>query len=165
MSGYTIQHIPESQQAQAVKELFRVLRPAASLCVITDVRLTRWHRGLVFSARAVRKVLKTLGLVRPPLGSAIQGDVTKQPYPLYFVSRDLAWWRELGTGLTDQCSVECIRLFQRNEYQHIFGDSTRWARVIRAVETCFPRFLARASAYCLVELRKDSVTRNVASGC
>ena len=54
----------------------------------------------MFTARAVRKVLKTLGLVRPPLGSAIQGEVATQPYPLYFVSRDLAWWRARRYGLT-----------------------------------------------------------------
>jgi uncharacterized protein YbaR (Trm112 family) len=38
VSGYTIQHIPESLQLAAIKEIFRVIRPNAHLCILTEVK-------------------------------------------------------------------------------------------------------------------------------
>jgi ubiquinone/menaquinone biosynthesis C-methylase UbiE/uncharacterized protein YbaR (Trm112 family) len=155
VSGYTIQHIPESQQAQAVRELFRVLRPSSSLCVITDVRLGRWHRALVFTLRGIRKILKTLRIVRPiePVVHP-DGASANQPHHLYCVTHEWRWWQRLGQELGARYSVECIRLLLRDEFEWVFGRSTRAAQLLRAVETCFPRLLARASAYCLVDYRK-----------
>jgi len=36
----------------------------------------------------------------------------------------------------------------------LFGQSTKPAKVIRVLQTCFPRLLARGSAFCLLDLYK-----------
>jgi ubiquinone/menaquinone biosynthesis C-methylase UbiE len=98
ISGYTIQHIPESQQLQAVKELYRVIRPNAHLCILTEVRYSRKRRVLFFLLRSVRKLLKVSHLIRspvPPLSSK-QTHVERPPHELYFFPREVTWWKEVA---------------------------------------------------------------------
>jgi ubiquinone/menaquinone biosynthesis C-methylase UbiE/uncharacterized protein YbaR (Trm112 family) len=156
VSGYTIQHIPESQQVQAIMELVRVLRPAAHLCVITDVRPNMWHRACFQCFRAVMKVFRILGVVPQPssAGPRQSANGAAPPHSLYFMSHDWKWWRQIAKELAIHESVECMRLFQKSEYELLFGDSARIVSFVRALETCFPRLLARASAYCLVDFAK-----------
>jgi len=53
ISGYTIQHIPESQQLTAIRELYRIIRPHAHLCILTDMRYSPQHQALFFSLAGV----------------------------------------------------------------------------------------------------------------
>jgi len=157
VSAYTIQHIPDSQQAQAVKELYRVLHPSAHLCIITDVAHTRWHEGIVFFCRAIKKILKTLGLVGRSAPEAQAHETvtgSEPPHSLYFVTHDWKWWQRVGNKVTNRSSLECLRLFTKPEYELLFGQSTKPAKVIRVLQTCFPRLLARGSAFCLLDLYK-----------
>ena len=158
VSAYTIQHIPEAQQVRALQELFRVLRPAAHLCVITEVQPTRWHHALFLGFRAIRKILRGLGIGRSAARPESRADpaVVRPPQQLYSRLHDWQWWRRRAEELTSQCSVECLRLLRKSEYEWLFGQSTRAAKLVRAGETCFPRSLARASAYCLIDLWKPS---------
>jgi SAM-dependent methyltransferase/uncharacterized protein YbaR (Trm112 family) len=156
ISGYTIQHIPDSQQETAVRELYRVLSPNSHLCFFTDVEIGRAHDIV---RRAIRACAALVGS-RPsrrerPLAEAA-GGAPNAPSALYFRARSTAWWRDLAGSLTPSSSVETLRLLTRNEFRGVFGESNRAARVLDALESCFPKALAFASAYCLVDLRKPS---------
>lgn len=157
ISGYTIQHISESQQSDAVKELYRVLSPGSHLCVIGDLRWNRAHHLLVSVMRTIRKVSRLLsaGKAAPNWRQTEhQGIISKAPHELYFHARDIAWWRTQAQGLTHTFSIEGFRLFGKAEFGSLFGESRRAARTVRKLEALFPRLTAGMSAYLLVDLLK-----------
>jgi SAM-dependent methyltransferase/uncharacterized protein YbaR (Trm112 family) len=156
VSGYTIQHIADSRQARAVEELYRVLKPGARLCVISGVTRTRAHRALV---RAVRGIIRALRLL--PAHSSLGGEQSRRlsgspapPHELYSYMHDLAWWHKHARTLTNTYSVEGLRLFNKAEFESLFGDSRPAAKAVRALETLFPKTAARMCAYILVDLCK-----------
>ena len=65
ISGYTIQHIAEHLQFVAIKEIFRVIKPNAHLCILTDVTYSVWHKGLFHCLMAARKLFEILHLIVP----------------------------------------------------------------------------------------------------
>jgi ubiquinone/menaquinone biosynthesis C-methylase UbiE/uncharacterized protein YbaR (Trm112 family) len=157
VSGYTIQHIEESQQSEAVAELYRVLKPRSHLCVITDLQRNRAHRTLVLAVRAMRKVLRLLSINETGVNRQKVPQVSaspKPPHQLYYHERDLAWWRKQARGLTDCYALEGLRLFSKEEFEFLFGGSMRAAKTIRALEVLFPGLAARMCAYLLVDLFK-----------
>jgi uncharacterized protein YbaR (Trm112 family) len=154
ISGYTIQHLPEAQQARGVRELYRVLGVGSHLCFFTDVSCGRGHDIMRVALRGFATLLGILPSDRSDsaVGESVQASAA--PHPLYFRAHSTAWWRDLGSSLTPFRRVQSLRLLTRNEFRHIFGDSNRAARVLDAVETCFPGVLAHVSAYCLVDIKK-----------
>ena len=58
--------------------------------------------------------------------------------------------------MTDAHTLEGFRLFRKEEFQLLFGESARAAKVVRALEMLFPRLAARMCAYVLVDLKKPS---------
>lgn len=157
VSAYTIQHIAESQQSEAVAELYRVLKPRSHLCIIGDLQQTRAHRTLVLAVRAIRKVLRLLSISGTRANRQQVAQVSafpKPPYQLYSHARDLAWWRKQARGLTDCCALEGLRLFRKEEFEFLFGESMRAAKTVRALEVLFPGLAARMCAYLLVDFFK-----------
>ena len=156
VSGYTIQHIPESQQLSAVEELYRVLSPGAHLCIFTDIPYSRRHKVLLFTLRAFRKLLKTLRLVRRPSSPSDprKNAEADPPHQLYFHSQKPSWWKEAARGLTDRYSIESLRLLNKFEFEWLYGRSNRAAKTLRWVESVFPRLTCGMSAYCLVDIYK-----------
>jgi ubiquinone/menaquinone biosynthesis C-methylase UbiE/uncharacterized protein YbaR (Trm112 family) len=156
VSGYTIQHIADSQQIRAVTELYRVLKPGGHLCIISDLEKSRGHKLLMMGARAIRKILKADRFNGAPWPSESTGVAARHapPCELYFKGRDIAWWRRLARSLTGSYSLEGLRLFQMEEFQFLFADSMQAARTVRALETLFPKLSARMCAYLLVDLYK-----------
>ncbi|MDF0645873.1 MAG: methyltransferase domain-containing protein [Nitrospira sp.] len=155
VSGYTIQHIPESLQLGAVQELFRVIRPNAHLCIFTEVRYSIWHTGLFFVLRIFRKLWKVLHLGSahthmPPNAPGRE----PAPHQLYYFFRNRAWWKQVAGELTNEHSVESLRILNKSEFEWLFGQSNRAAKALRLVETAFPRLTSIMSAYCLIDLRK-----------
>ncbi len=156
VSGYTIDHIPASQQLQAVKELFRTLRPGKHVCLIVGVQHSWWHGALVRTCQAVRKVLRLLRIIRPrPPAQAPAVEAAPPPHQLYYHVRRLNWWREAARQLTKTYSLECMRVFTIEEFELLFGDSNRAAKLVRAWETAYPRLAARFSHHCLIDLCKE----------
>jgi len=157
LSAYTIQHIAESQQSEALAELYRVLKPRSHLCVIGDLRRNRAHRTLVLAIQAIRKVLRLLSIIGTPANrqQVAQGSaLPKPPHELYFHARDAAWWRKQARGLTDSFALEGFRLFGKGEFEFLFGESMRAAKTVRALEVLFPGLAARMCAYLLVDFLK-----------
>ena len=157
VSAYTIQHIAESQQSEAVAELYRVLKPRSHLCIIGDLQRTRAHRTLVLAARAIRKVLRLLSISGTRANRQQVTQVSafpKPPYQLYFAARDLAWWRRQARGLTNSYALEGFRLFKKEEFEFLFGESMRAAKTVRALEVLFPGLAARMCAFLLVDFFK-----------
>jgi SAM-dependent methyltransferase/uncharacterized protein YbaR (Trm112 family) len=155
VSGYTVQHIESSRQSTAVAELYRVLGPGAHLCLLSQINSTRTHHALVRTLKGIRKVLTPLGnhasqkRAPNPVSSS-----AAPPHGLYFHGRDLAWWRKVASGLTDSYSVEGIRVFGKEEFETLFGNSRRAAEAVRALEALFPKIAARLCAYMLLDLSK-----------
>jgi SAM-dependent methyltransferase/uncharacterized protein YbaR (Trm112 family) len=159
VSAYTVQHVAESRQSKAVAELYRVLKPGAHLCVISGIRRARAHRGLLRAVRGIKKALRLLQADAPLRSGQLLERTGSQvpPHDLYYRDQDLAWWRKLARGLTNSYSVEGVRLFNREEFEFLFGDSMRAAKAVRALEALFPRIAARMCAYILVDLSKTKV--------
>jgi SAM-dependent methyltransferase/uncharacterized protein YbaR (Trm112 family) len=162
VSAYTVQHIPESQQAAAVKELYRVLRPAAHLCILTEVRPSRGHDRFLFLLRVLTKTLKLLRLFRraqaPPTSPAPR---TGRPQvPLYFVPQSLYWWRDLASGLAGSYSIESLRVLKKVEFEWLFGSSNLAAKILHLLQGLFPRLTARVSFFCLIDLAKPTQDRS-----
>jgi SAM-dependent methyltransferase/uncharacterized protein YbaR (Trm112 family) len=156
VSGYTIQHIPASQQCTAIQELYRVITPGTHLCILTDVQPRRAHRAFFFLLRALRKVLKMMRLAVPyaPPRSGRAAVAESPPPGPYSQLRDIAWWKESAGSLTASFSVEALRLLSKQEYEYLFGSSNRAAKVLRSLEDAFPRLASRLATCCLIDLRK-----------
>ena len=156
VSAYTIQHIAESQQLDAIAELYRVLKPGSHLCIVTWIPHSWAHRSLFFALRAIRTILNLLsiGRVRPMLHGAQPNTLPSPPQKLYCCNRDLAWWRTAARNLSCAYSVEGLRLFATEEFEFLFGESVRSARIVRALETLFPRLAATMCVYLLVDVVK-----------
>ena len=156
VSGYTIQHIPESQQIPAIKDVYRVIRPNAHLCIFTDVKYSMQHRGLLFVLRALRKLLKVLRLVLPPHppSDSVKKSGEDQPHPLYFHGQEPAWWKKVARELTDRYSIESLRLLNKSEFEWLYGRSNRAAKALRLIESVFPRMTSGMSVYRLIDICK-----------
>jgi ubiquinone/menaquinone biosynthesis C-methylase UbiE len=157
VSAYTVQHIAESQQSEALAELYRVLKPRSHLCVISDLQQTRAHRALVLILRAIREVLRLLSIRRTRANRQQGAQVSARPKPphqLYFHGQDLAWWRKQARGLTGSYALVGLRLFKKEEFELLFGVSMRAAKTVRALEVLFPGLAARMCAYLLVDFYK-----------
>ncbi len=154
VSGYTIQHIPDGQQRVAVKELHRVLRPGAHLCIFTDVQTSRFHRAFYLVQRAVSAVVRPVRRSDASPAASLSGVTPARP--LYFLPRTLRWWRELAAELTGRSSIEALRTLSKPEFERLYGESGRAVVVLRAVESLAPRLAARVSHYCLVDIEKHA---------
>jgi len=152
VSGYTIQHIPDGQQKVAVRELHRVLRPGAHLCIFTDVQTSPVHRAFYLVQRAVSAVA---GVGRRSGASGASPMLLAPAKPLYFLPRTLRWWREVAAELTGRYSIEALRSLSKPEFERIYGRSNRAVVVLRAFESFAPRLTARVSHYCLVDIEKQ----------
>ncbi len=161
ISGYTIQHVPESQQLRAVKELYRVIRPSARLCILTEVRNSTKHKGLILLLRSVRKLLEVLHLIRPPVPSPSAPSSEKMcveppPHELYFLPREVAQWKKIAGELTSRYSIESLRILNKSEFERLFGRSNYAAKALRLIENTFPRLTSGVSAYCLIDIGKPT---------
>ena len=158
VSAYTIQHIAESQQSKAVAELYRVLKPGGHLCIVSDVQRKWAHRSLILTVRVFRKIFKLLFVRRARANLQISSvsDPPTPPHKLYFISRDIRWWRNLARSLTDSYTIEAFRIFRKDEFEMLFGESMRAAQIVHALETLFPRLAARMCSYVIVDLFEEN---------
>jgi ubiquinone/menaquinone biosynthesis C-methylase UbiE len=156
ISGYTIQHIGEAQQSEAVAELYRVLKPGNHLCIITDLQRSGAHRALMLTLRIIRKSrhLLSIGQSRVSREQNEQRPVLEPPHQLYFHAQNLAWWRNQAHQLTNSYSLEGLRIFAKDEFEFLFGHSIRSAKIVRALEALFPKFAAKICSYLLVDIFK-----------
>ena len=161
VSGYTIQHIPDSQQGRAVEELYRVIRPGAHLCILTDVPYTRGHRLLVLALRAMRKLSRVLRMAspRPDPSASPRGSREEAPHALYSHVRGRAWWKGVARELTHRCRIESLRLLNKWEFESLYGGSNRAAKALRWIEGAFPRWMSGLSAYCVIDICKPASGR------
>ena len=155
ISGYTVQHIPKSQQQLAVQELYKVIRPGAHLCILTHVRSSLGRRGLSFPLRISQKLLAALGLARKASIGSPRMKASAQPEPLYFFPRKVAWWKKVAGELSRSYSVETLRILSKREFKSLFGTSNRAAKFMRLIESAAPRLTSGLSAYCLVDIHKE----------
>ena len=160
VSGYTIHHVPESQQIPAIRELYRVMRPNAHLCIITVVTKLRQHGALLFVLRAILKLLRVLRLARPYQSSSfwptINQPTLEPPHRLYSQVRETAWWKNVARELTDEYTIECLRLLTVFEFNGLYGRSNRAAKALRGIESLFPRLAANMAATCLIDICKPA---------
>ncbi|MGH9432962.1 MAG: class I SAM-dependent methyltransferase, partial [Terriglobia bacterium] len=148
VSGYTIQHVPEPEQKQTVAELYRFLAPNKYCCIMTDTGRSV-ARSLLFRAL---KMLTKSAFNEP---NADRNSSISPPAELYFVPHNTAWWRSTVRELDGTSSVEALRIFEKREFEVLFGHSIKAAKKLRALEAIMPRLLAGISKYCLVSFSKS----------
>ena len=73
---------------------------------------------------------------------------------LYGHSNNLAWWRKTLSSLNCSFLLRTLRIFDKKEFETLFGDSLRAAKTLRLLENWMPRLLTRFCRYCLVDLLK-----------
>ena len=157
VSNYTIQHVEEPQQSEAVAELYRVLKQRSHLCIINELRRSSVHRTLVLAIKAITKVLRLLSVGGARVNRQNHAQLShspKPPHPLYAYFQDLAWWRNQARSLTDCYALEGLQLFSKDEFELFFGQSMRAAKTLRALEVLFPGVAARMCSYLLVDFFK-----------
>jgi ubiquinone/menaquinone biosynthesis C-methylase UbiE len=157
ISGYTIQHIPASQQFAAMQELYRVIKPNTHLCILTDVEPGRGHHALFLFLRALRKFLKILRVAipyAPPRAAEKVGQ--NSPPGLYGLLRDAAWWRKAAAELSPLSSIEVLRLLSKREFEYLFGRSNRAAKILRSIEDTFPKLVSGMATCCLIDICKPA---------
>jgi SAM-dependent methyltransferase len=151
VSGYAIQHIPESGQLQAVRELHRVLAPGRYCCIMTDLRAS-------VPRRITRKLLRAVaGAARRRnrlAGQSGKPSSVAPPGPLYFSPRSRQWWRNTLSLLDCTGSAETLRLFEKSEFEGLFGNSRAAARTLRRLERALPRLSAPFARYGLIRFLK-----------
>jgi len=151
VSGYTIQHIPESQQIPAIKELYRVLKPDTHLCILTE---TQTSASRDFLLRILNKLSRMFRPVRPAPPANVMESEKNPPHPLYCQLRTLAWWKTIAGELTKSHSAESLRIFSKSEFENFFEKSNRAAKWLRIIESVFPHWTANLSIYCLIDIYK-----------
>jgi uncharacterized protein YbaR (Trm112 family) len=153
VSGYTIQHVPESDQRQAVTELHRVLAPKKSCCIMTDLGLSR-----NFTWPMLWKVLRLIGrVIKTPdreLQASTKSALPPPPAILYCHTRDVAWWRKTLSEMDCEFSLQALRLLAKDEFEGCFDNSLAMAKFLRMLETSMPKLLTRYCRYGLVEFSK-----------
>lgn len=149
--GYTIQHIPESDQRQAVAELYRVLAPNKHCCIMTDLRYGAAGFVIRKACRMIRKILK-----QPDVESQCNGKTLSilSPAKLYGWTWNLAWWRQTVSVLDCKFSLHALRIFAKDEFENLFGNSLSMPKTLRILETSMPKLLARFCRYGLIHFSK-----------
>lgn len=156
VSGYTIQHIFESDQAKAVKELHRVLKQKKHLCIMTEIKTNTLTRRIIFKVlRFIKKLTGKLGIVPVDVSVNTKASDAIEPSKLYFAPQDIRWWLENTHNLSSSISIEALRVFSKKEFESFFGISIRAAKFLRSMEHLFPKSLAKISSYVLIDLYKD----------
>lgn len=151
VSGYTIQHVPESDQKQAVAELLRVLVPKKHCCIMTDLRVGVSGHALRKAFRMIRTIFK-----QPTAESQCtrKRSSSLPPAKLYGCSQNLGWWRNTVSQMDCVFSLFALRIFTRDEFEQLFGNSLSTAKTLRMLETSMPRILAPFCRYGLICLCK-----------
>jgi SAM-dependent methyltransferase len=148
VSGYTIQHVPESDQLQAIRELHRVLAQGKCCSIMTDLRVS-------FTGRITHKLLRTMARGARGQGSE-KPSATAPPGPLYYCPRSRKWWRNALSHLGCDGSAETLRLFEKSEFERLFGNSRTAARILRRLERALPRVFAPFARYGLIRFSKTA---------
>jgi SAM-dependent methyltransferase len=137
VSLHTIYHIESDRQERAVRELLRVLKPAACAVVV-------YANPDRLAAR-----LKRLARRSPSSSNA----------PIYFFAHPLSWWKRFS----DEAGVEIApwRSLNANESRKLIPDNALGARIFRALlawERAFPRSATRWGCYPMIVLTKHART-------
>ncbi len=149
VSGYTIQHVPQSDQLQALSELHRVLAQGRRCCIMTDLRVS-------LMGRITHKLLRTAAGVVPKALRSEKPSSVAQPGPLYYCPRSRRWWRNALSHLGCDGSAETLRLFEKSEFARLFGNSRTAARTLRRLERALPRLSAPFARYGLIRFLKTA---------
>ena len=151
ISAYTIQHIEQSSQSLAVRELYRVLQPGKTLLIVSSMPLNTLHRHwFIFVSRVLSKLNILLTNAER---SKITHEETKYP-PLYTRTRKLQWWKSMCKELNANYRCGCFRCYRPMEAERLFGHSPFGVSKIRALEILFARLLSPVSAYLLINVVK-----------
>jgi SAM-dependent methyltransferase len=137
VSLHTIYHIQADRQADAVRQLLRVLKPGAPAVVV----YANPDRLAAIVMRLVRRSRST------------------ESGPIYFLAHPLSWWEQFS----DEATVEIVpwRSLNSNESRRLVPDNALGLRMFRALlwfEQTFPSLATRFGCYPMIVLTKPGRT-------
>jgi SAM-dependent methyltransferase len=152
VNAYNLFHVPREEQAAAVAELARVLRPGRPGVVLygrATSRLAALRRPLGRRFPALRRWRQRL-LGRVPAPAGVE--------ELYYFAHPPRWFRRLLGGLGVQhVDTRCLRLVDEQVTRRAVPDNALGRRMmgaIRALERRAPRRLAPVAAHYVVTFRR-----------
>ena len=136
MSGYTVQHIHGDEQKLAISELYRVLSPEHSLCIMATQEVSRLHQRIYRIFRRFNPAKKS-----EDAGLRDGSDRPGPPFQLYGSIRNYAWWAGFVKELCPNSEIHTLRLWSQHEYLRC-RVSMRSLRILRALETLWSKQIA-----------------------
>jgi SAM-dependent methyltransferase len=168
--AHVLYHIPEDEQASAVQELYRTLKPDASCVIIYGWRTSlATQLASLAGRRAVLARLRRLiaripgtrflwGRFRRPAAQDASREGHGQPErpPLYFHPGDYQWFRQMLPEYWDT-DIRCWRFADRAFTTTFVGDNVAGRLLLELLfkaETRFPHAMARVGRYPMIIIRK-----------
>jgi SAM-dependent methyltransferase len=168
ISAHVLYHIPEDEQASALRELYRTLKPGRQ-CVVIYVWPTSLPTKLASLFSSQQIIAKTRRLIAmipgerrlgrqqaPPTTSEREPGARECVPPLYFHAHNYQWFRDT---VPDEWETEirCWRFVNR-PFTTTFVANNVIGRLLLAIifwlETLFPHAMARIGSYPMIILRK-----------
>jgi ubiquinone/menaquinone biosynthesis C-methylase UbiE len=153
VSLHTIYHVPADEQAQAFREVTRVVQSGGRAAVVY-VWKNRWIRASLLPARIVQLPGRLLG----KLLRAVQPHETPQPRPrLHFHAHSYRWFVEQNWPF--QYKIRCWRSVTTpltRCYVHRWLLGRVALRFLLRIEETFPETLGRIGAYPLIMIEKPA---------
>jgi hypothetical protein len=166
--AHVLYHIPDVEQASAILELHRVLKPPGSCLIIYT-----WPSSLLTKAaipvnigksilskigKKTRLALRTKGALKSSpdnKNNSIEGHPSHRP-PLYFFPHDAVWFKRVlpahwNTDIRCWSSVDTI-FTKALVPDNIIG--TVLMNLLFSLENAFPHLLAKIGRYPLIVVRK-----------
>jgi ubiquinone/menaquinone biosynthesis C-methylase UbiE len=159
VSLHTIYHVPAGEQAQAFRDIYRVLKPEGSAAVVYT-----WHSSLakmaLFPARLLQvpwRIAGKLSSRKQPAAETSAADVrqTDTNHRLYFHAYPCSWFAKQAWPMEYAIYTwRSVSVAHLRAYVHRFMFGRGLLNILYKLEERFPRFFGKWGVYPLIVIYK-----------
>ncbi|MDA0168669.1 class I SAM-dependent methyltransferase [Solirubrobacter taibaiensis] len=153
-SLHTLYHVPHDEQADAFREIYRVLKPGGTAVIVYFWQTTPWrNRSLpmkiaLLPSRVVRRVLAAVRGRSANSSSAAKNE-------LYYHAHDIQWFEQQNFPFdADLRSWSSVNMDFLRKFVPKSGPLSRIPAAIFWAEERFPSLLGRIGRYPMIVIRK-----------